>query len=101
MFCSLHCSRGDFSGLIQLLLVVNGLSSSHRDYLAAGGLGFILGDGQLQYGAETILETYYSLQVIKVLSISLDHQFVANPGYNQERGPVNVFSFRVHLEASL
>jgi carbohydrate-selective porin OprB len=77
---------------------VNGLSAAHKDYLAAGGLGFQLGDGQLNYGLETIFETYYSYQISKPLSVSFDYQFIANPGYNRDRGPVNVPSIRLHLE---
>ena len=76
----------------------NGLSSAHRDYLAAGGSGFFLGDGQLNYGAENILETYYAYVPLKGLSISLDWQHIRNPGYNRDRGPVNIGSLRVHYE---
>mgnify|MGYP000228684135 CR=1 FL=1 len=78
--------------------VVNGISADHRDYLAAGGLGFIIGDGALQYAPETILEAYYRFQVLSWLQLSADYQFVVNPAYNQSRGPVNVFSFRTHLD---
>lgn len=81
-----------------LALVQNDLSAAHRDYLAAGGLGFLLGDGKLNYGSEQILETYYNYQVAKPLTFSLDYQFINNPGYNRDRGPVSVLSFRVHLE---
>ena len=66
--------------------------------LIAGGLGFIIGDGALQYAPETILEAYYRFQVLSWLQLSVDYQFVANPAYNQSRGPVNVFSFRTHLD---
>jgi high affinity Mn2+ porin len=79
-------------------VVVNGLSSAHRDYLAAGGLGFILGDGRLTYGPETILELYYQARLAKSLFVSLDYQFVNNPGYNRDRGPVSIFGLRVHVE---
>jgi high affinity Mn2+ porin len=78
--------------------VVNGISNDHRAYLAAGGLGFIIGDGALEYAPETIFEAYYRLQVLSWLQLSVDYQFVANPAYNQSRGPVNVFSFRTHLD---
>jgi hypothetical protein len=79
-------------------LVANGLSDAHSAYLAAGGIGFQLGDGRLNYGMEQILETYYTYQFAKFIGISLDFQHIRNPGYNQDRGPVNVFSFRTHLE---
>ena len=91
-----HWKRPD--DRLALALVQNDLSSSHKDYLAAGGQGFLLGDGRLAYGPEQILETYYSLQVAKPLALSLDYQFINNPGYNKDRGPVSVLSFRAHLE---
>jgi hypothetical protein len=83
---------------IGLALVTNGLSSSHRQYLAAGGLGFFLGDGRLNYATEKIAEAYYSLKLGKKLWLSADYQRVANPGYNADRGPVNVWGLRAHVE---
>jgi hypothetical protein len=77
---------------------VNGLSHEHRDYLGAGGLGFFLGDGKLNYGTERILETFYSLGFTKHFSFSLGYQYIVNPGYNRDRGPVNVLGFRLHAE---
>jgi hypothetical protein len=79
-------------------LVSDGLSRSHREYLADGGLGFILGDGRLSYAREDILETYYQRQLGKYVSVALDCQFIANPGYNSDRGPVSVVSARLHAE---
>ncbi len=80
-------------------LVINGLSADHRAYLADGGLGFELGDGKLNYGYETATELYYSFKPVSApVWISGDYQFVLNPGYNSDRGPVNVFSFRIHVE---
>src|SRR5207249_2557097 len=61
---------------------INGLSRPHRDYLAAGGLGFFLGDGRLNYAPEQILEVFYSLAVVKKAYLSLGYQRIANPGYN-------------------
>lgn len=78
--------------------VANGLSAEHRAYLAAGGYGFIIGDGRLNYRPEEILETYYSWKALRWLALSLDYQFIQNPGYNRDRGPVNVFAVRVHAE---
>jgi carbohydrate-selective porin OprB len=77
---------------------VNGLSSDHRDYLAAGGQGFFLGDGRLSYGQERIFEAFYSLGVARGTSFGADYQFIANPGYNRDRGPAHVFNLRVHFE---
>lgn len=81
-----------------LALVQNELSAAHRDYLAAGGSGFQLGDGRLRYGPEQILETYYSYRLTSRATLSPDYQFINHPGYNRDRGPVSVFSFRVHWE---
>ena len=78
--------------------VMNGLSNAHRDYLAAGGLGFIVGDGQLNYRPESILETYYSCQVREGLFVTLDLQGVLNPAYNHDRGPVGIIGIRTHFE---
>ena len=79
--------------------VVNGISKDHRDFLSIGGYGFIIGDGKLtNYKTENILEAYYSAKINKNLFLSGDYQFVANPAYNADRGPVNVFSIRAHVE---
>ncbi|HXL76862.1 MAG TPA: carbohydrate porin [Burkholderiales bacterium] len=77
---------------------INGLSRPHRDYLAAGGLGFFLGDGRLNYATEQILEVFYSLAVVKKTYVSLGYQRIANPGYNRDRGPADFFSLRFHAE---
>lgn len=76
----------------------NGLSKDHRDFLAAGGLGILIGDGRLNYRQEKILETYYAISVAKGTTLTFDYQFIADPAYNADRGPVNVFSARVHWE---
>jgi high affinity Mn2+ porin len=76
----------------------NGLSDAHRAFLAAGGLGLIIGDGQLNYSPERILETYYSYVPRKGITITGDYQLITNPAYNADRGPVSVFSGRLHGE---
>lgn len=78
--------------------VVNGISQAHRDFLAAGGYGFIIGDGKLNYNYEGIVETYYSAKLFNGCWLTADYQFVKNPAYNKDRGPVNVFSGRLHVE---
>ena len=78
--------------------VVNGLSPEHRNYLAAGGSGFDLGDGALNYGYEKIVEVYYRIRVDKYVQISPDVQYIENPGYNRDRGPATVVGVRLHLE---
>ena len=85
---------------------VNSLSDDHRAYLGAGGMGFFLGDGQLNYDNERVLETYYRLvlpqwsarlgQVQSALSAGV--QFITNPGYNRDRGPVTTYTLRWHSE---
>ena len=77
---------------------VNGLSQSHRDFLAAGGLGLLIGDGRLNYSQERIFETYYAYLVTKGVTLTADYQFIANPAYNADRGPVSIFSGRLHAE---
>lgn len=78
--------------------VISGLAKDHRDYLANGGLGFILGDGQLRYAPEQILETYYSLGLTKNIFLAADYQFVNHPGFNADRGPISIAAFRFHFE---
>jgi len=77
---------------------VNGLSSAHRDFLAAGGNGLLIGDGRLNYNNERILETYYAYAIDKNFTASADYQLVVNPAYNADRGPVSIFSARLHGE---
>ena len=77
---------------------INALSRDHRDFLAAGGLGPLIGDGALNYRRERILETYYALALNKALTLTADYQFITNPAYNADRGPVHVFSGRLHGE---
>ncbi|HEV3262118.1 MAG TPA: carbohydrate porin [Gemmataceae bacterium] len=84
--------------VVGVAAVVNGLSRPHRDYLAAGGLGFIIGDGRLNYGPEEILETYYDWQLVKGINVALDFQGVNHPAYNRDRGPVAIGTIRVHVE---
>ena len=76
----------------------NGLSKVHRDYLAAGGLGFFIGDGRLTYRPELIVEAFYNLNILRETSLAFDWQHIRNPAYNADRGPANVFSVRLHTE---
>jgi hypothetical protein len=79
-------------------VAMNGLSPQHREYLALGGSGFQLGDGGLSYGHETILETYYTVSLIRGVFASLDGQRIVNPGFNRDRGPILVGSVRLHVD---
>jgi high affinity Mn2+ porin len=89
------CRPYDRVGLAGIL---NGLSGPHERYLAAGGYGFIIGDGKLNYGLEQILEWYYAYQVKPGLIVTLDFQEVVNPAYNRDRGPVQIIGLRVHWD---
>ncbi|HTY60020.1 MAG TPA: carbohydrate porin, partial [Bacteroidota bacterium] len=78
---------------------VNALSRDHREYLAAGGYGFLIGDGALDYALEHVAEAYYSAKLFPSFTLTLDEQLVVNPAYNRDRGPVvNVLSIRGHAE---
>ena len=89
--------RGDDE--VGLAFIGNGLSAPHRNYLAAGGYGFLIGDGKLNYAPEMIAELYYKINAYqKKFFLTPDYQFIMNPAYNKDRGPVNVFSIRAHVE---
>jgi len=79
-------------------VVGNVLSKDARAYFARGGNGILIGDGNLQYGPEKILEAYYAARLAKFLTVGVDYQYVINPAYNVDRGPVSIFGFRVHAE---
>jgi high affinity Mn2+ porin len=83
---------------IGLAGLVEGLSHNGRAYFAAGGLGILIGDGRLNYRTEQVLETYYAYAIDKWNTVTFDYQFIVNPGYNADRGPVSVFSLRYHAE---
>lgn len=76
----------------------NTLSHDRRSYLEAGGISFFIGDGALNYRPESIVETYYSWQAVRNLWLSADWQRIANPAYNADRGPANLFGLRLHAE---
>ncbi len=77
---------------------INGLSQGHRDFLAAGGLGLLIGDGALNYRPEQILEAYYQIGLAKWATLTFDYQFINNPAYNADRGPVSLLAGRLHAE---
>jgi high affinity Mn2+ porin len=79
--------------------IVNHISAAREQFLNAGGLGILVGDGQLPHaGPEQILETYYNLAVVPHAQLSLDYQFVKDPAYNRDRGPVSIFAVRFHAQ---
>ncbi|MDD5297894.1 MAG: carbohydrate porin [Rhodocyclaceae bacterium] len=89
---------GRHDDTVGLAVVVNALSSEARDYFAAGGMGILIGDGGLNYGSEKIAELYYSWRVEKRLTLGADYQYVVNPAYNRDRGPVPILGLRLHAE---
>jgi high affinity Mn2+ porin len=83
--------------IIGAAVVVDGLSPWHERYLEGGGYGFIIGDGSLNYGLEVEGDVYYKLQLSEALAVSAIYQPIVNPAYNRDRGPVQIFSARVHV----
>jgi len=83
---------------IGLAVVSNAIKADHQDYLKLGGLGFLLGDGHLNYGRENIVEAYYNYHAWRGMFYSLDVQHIADPGYNRDRGPAWVGSVRAHID---
>ena len=83
-----------------MAFVASGISKAHAAYLKAGGKGFMLGDGNLNYTWEHLAELYYSAEVVKnYVYLTASYQLLINPGYNKDRqGPVNIFSIRLHAK---
>jgi len=84
---------------VGLAAAANRISHQGKLYLAAGGLGILVGDGKLpNAGPEQILEAYYRAGVFGFAHVALDYQFINNPAYNRERGPVSIFTLQLHLQ---
>jgi high affinity Mn2+ porin len=84
---------------VAMATVINGISGSREGYLNAGGLGILVGDGKLPHaGPEKIVETYYNVAVFGHIQLTVDYQWVDNPGYNRDRGPVSIFAVRTHVQ---
>jgi carbohydrate-selective porin OprB len=81
-----------------IAFVSNAIKKDHQNYLADGGLGFLLGDGGLNYGRENILESYYTIHVWRGIYLAPGAQHIDHPGYNRDRGPALVPTFRAHVE---
>jgi high affinity Mn2+ porin len=82
-----------------LVGIVNGISAARERYLNAGGLGILVGDGRLPHpGPERIIETYYEVAIARPAHLTLDYQWVENPAYNRDRGPVSVVAVRLHVQ---
>jgi high affinity Mn2+ porin len=78
--------------------IISGASSANQQFLKAGGTDMLDGDGNLNYSPEKVLETYYDIKIWKTIRFALDYQYVANPAFNRDRGPVNIFGTRLHWE---
>ena len=83
---------------IGLAIVDNGAAAVHRQYFASGGYGFMLGDGRLRYGAEHLVDGYYSWQVASLVAFTVEAQRFVNLAFNRDRGPVAVYGARVHVQ---
>ena len=88
---------------IGISMMQNGLSSSRKNYLQAGGVSYFIGDyagpgKSISYRPERIAELYYNATVVKNVLAGLNFQHISNPAYNAARGPVNIVSFRIHAE---
>jgi high affinity Mn2+ porin len=78
---------------------LNNISATRQRYLAAGGLGILVGDGQLPHpGPEKIVETYYKSAILDRINVTFDYQHIVNPAYNHDRGPASVYAIRIHME---
>jgi high affinity Mn2+ porin len=84
---------------VGLATIINGISAARERYLNAGGLGVLIGDGRLPHpGPEQIVETYYNAAVFRHAHLTFDYQWVRNPGYNRDRGPVSILAVRAHMQ---
>src|ERR1019366_6201053 len=81
-----------------IAFVSNGIKKDHQNYLANGGDGFLLGEGRGEYGGENIVESYYTAHVWRGIYVAPGVQYIVDPGYNRDRGPVVVPSLRAHVE---
>ncbi len=97
---------GDYSGQswrrsndkVGVAFVSNAIKRDHQNYLRYGGLGFLLGDGNLTYGREDIMEWYYNAHIWHGLYGMIGGTQIAHPGYNTDRGPVYVTTVRAHID---
>jgi high affinity Mn2+ porin len=84
---------------VALAVVNNQISAARQAYLNAGGLGLLIGDGQLPHpGPERIVESYYSAALMSFAHLSFDYQWIGHPAYNRDRGPVSVIAVRLHAQ---
>jgi carbohydrate-selective porin OprB len=84
--------------LFGVAVALNGINRDHRDYLAAGGLGFMLGDGALSASTEKVLDAFYRASFASFAAVTLEVERYWNPAFNRDRGPVTVYGLRLHAE---
>ena len=84
--------------LFGIAVALNGINRDHRDYLAAGGLGFMLGDGALNAATEIVFDGFYRASLASFAAITLEVEHFLNPAFNRDRGPVTVYGLRFHAE---
>ena len=89
---------GRADDVVGLAWLRNGLSKERRSFLEAGGISYFIGDGQIRYQPEKIVEAFYSWQVLKGTWLTADVQHIQNPAYNASRGPLTVYALRAHAE---
>ena len=89
---------GRAADTVGLSLMRNTLSDERRHFLETGGISFFIGDGKLNYRPEDIFEGFYSLNLGKEYWLTADYQRIQNPAYNADRGPIDVYAFRLHME---
>jgi len=90
---------GRSADTVGLAMLQNRISSVRQAYLAAGGLGILVGDGRLPHaGPEEIVEAYYAFALGSAVTITADLQSVRNPAYNADRGPVTIGALRLHAQ---
>jgi carbohydrate-selective porin OprB len=97
---------GDYAGQswhrandkVGVAFVSNAIKRDHRNYLRYGGLGFLLGDGNLNYGREDIVEWYYNAHLWRGFYSAVGGTYIDHPGYNRDRGPVYVTTVRAHID---
>ncbi len=84
---------------VGLAEMIDGLGHAQKRFFNDGGLGILIGDGKLpHYGPENVIETYYNCELFKGINFTLDYQLAADPAYNKDRGPINIFSARLRVK---
>jgi len=91
-------SWGRSQDTVGLGYAVSGISAAEINYLQLGGSTVFIGDGAISYRPEQVFEAYYSAKIYKGLYLTADYQYIANPAYNANRGPINFIGLRAHID---